>query len=83
MSELALFPEKPTAQATQIIPIIFPVSSTSIFSAAGALGKPGMVIISPQWTTTKPAPELSEALVSVKFQPLGLPVFFESSDSEA
>ena len=36
--------------------MIFPFSSTSIFSAAGTLGRPGMVMMLPQMTTTKPAP---------------------------
>ena len=37
-------------------PVITPVSSTSILSAAGFFGSPGMVIIAPVSTTTKPAP---------------------------
>ena len=34
-----------------------PFSSTSIFSAAGIFGRPGMVMMSPVLATTKPAPE--------------------------
>ena len=41
---------------TQNSPIISPWALIPIFSAAGTFGKPGMVIISPQTATTKPAP---------------------------
>ena len=37
-------------------PVIFPSLSTSIFSAAGTLGRPGMVMIAPVRATTNPAP---------------------------
>ncbi len=37
-------------------PVITPSSSTSILSADGAFGKPGISIISPANATTKPAP---------------------------
>ena len=37
-------------------PVILPSSSTSICSAAGTLGRPGMVMMSPVRATMKPAP---------------------------
>ena len=37
-------------------PLIRPFSSTSIFSAAGTFGRPGMVMMSPVRATMKPAP---------------------------
>lgn len=36
--------------------MIVPSSARSIRVAAGRVGRPGMVIMSPQITTTKPAP---------------------------
>ena len=41
---------------TQNSPTIFPSALTSIESAAGTLGRPGMVMISPQIATTNSAP---------------------------
>ena len=38
-------------------PTVLPVSSMSTCSDAGTLGRPGISIMSPQMTTTKPAPE--------------------------
>ena len=35
---------------------MFPSSSTSIFSAAGTFGRPGIVMMSPVSATTNPAP---------------------------
>src|SRR5699024_189572 len=49
-------PEKSPIQNDQNRPEIFPVSSTSILSAAGTFGRPGIVMISPVSATTKPAP---------------------------
>src|SRR5207302_6255161 len=37
-------------------PMIFPSAPTSMLSAAGTLGRPGMVMISPQIATTNSAP---------------------------
>ena len=42
--------------AAQNRPVILPFSSTSIFSAAGTLGRPGMVRMSPVRATMNPAP---------------------------
>jgi hypothetical protein len=41
---------------TQNSPTIFPSGLTSIASAAGTLGRPGIVMISPQIATTNSAP---------------------------
>ena len=41
---------------SQNSPLIRPSSSTSIFSAAGTFGKPGIVMMSPVRATRKPAP---------------------------
>ncbi len=59
-----------------------PFSSTSIFSAAGTLGNPGMVMMSPVCTTTKPAPALTRTLDTVTVNPSGRPSFPGSSDRE-
>lgn len=46
---------------------MLPKSSTSMFSAAGILGSPGMVLIEPDRATTKPAPadSLTEVIGNV------------------
>ena len=56
------------------------VIGTVIFSAAGTFGSPGIVIISPVSTTTKPAPadSLTERTVTVK--PSGAPTLVISSE---
>ena len=61
---------------------MFPSSSTSMFSAAGTLGSPGIVIISPVKATIKPAPAetFSERTVTLKFS--GAPNFDISSEKE-
>ena len=43
-------------------------------SAAGTLGRPGMVMMSPVSTTTKPAPALNRTFFTVTRKPLGQPV---------
>ena len=64
------------------IPMIVPESSTSIAAARVIFGSPGMSIMLPAITTTKPAPAESEALVTFRVQPVGTPRHLESSDSE-
>ena len=54
-----------------------PFSSTSIFSAEGTLGRPGMVMISPVRATMKPAPAETFRLRTVTSKPLGAPSGFE------
>src|SRR4030042_1464825 len=63
-------------------PTISPSSVTSTFSADGTVGSPGMVMISPQYTTTNPAPALRETSVTISVKPRGLPSASSSSDSE-
>ena len=63
-------------------PVIFPESSTSIFSAAGILGRPGMVIMSPVRTTTKPAPAETLTFLTVTSKPSGAPSLVGSSEKE-
>jgi len=46
----------PWSSAFQNRPSICPASLRKIFSEDGALGRPGMVMTSPQMMTTKPAP---------------------------
>mgnify|MGYP003303388829 CR=1 FL=1 len=57
-------------------PEILPSSSTSIFSAAGALGRPGMVMMSPVRATIKPAPAETFRLRTVTVKPSGAPRSF-------
>ena len=59
-----------------------PFSSTSIFSAAGTLGSPGIVIISPVRATRKPAPAHTFRLRTVTSNPLGAPIRAGSSEKE-
>ena len=54
-------------------PVILPLLSTSIFSAAGTLGRPGMVMMSPVRTTRKPAPAETFTLRTVMVKPSGAP----------
>ena len=63
-------------------PVMTPFSSTSIFSAAGTLGRPGMVMMSPVRATMKPAPALTFRFrtVTVKFS--GAPSSAGSSDRD-
>ena len=56
-------------------PVIFPVSSTSILSAAGTFGSPGMVMISPVRATMKPAPAEILRLRTVTSKSVGAPSF--------
>ena len=49
-------PAHRAAAVPQNSPVMFPSSSTSIFSAAGTLGSPGIVMMSPVSATTNPAP---------------------------
>ena len=56
-----------------------PFSSTSIFSAAGTRGRPGMVMISPVSATTKPAPAETFAYLMVTVKSSGAPSFVGSS----
>ena len=62
-------------QPDQNRPVITPFSSTSIFSAAGTLGRPGMVMMSPVCTTMKPAPAEIFTLVTLMVKPSGRPSF--------
>ena len=50
-----------------------PFSSTSIFSAAGTLGRPGMVMMSPVRATMKPAPADTFRLRTLMVKPRGAP----------
>lgn len=61
------------AKGYQDTPITCPVGSTSMRLAAGSAGKPGMVIISPHSTRTKPAPAASCTSETGRVNPLGAP----------
>ena len=63
-------------------PVIFPSLSTSIFSAAGTLGRPGMVMMSPVRATMNPAPALTFRFRTVTVKPSGAPSRVGSSDRE-
>ena len=58
------------------------MSSTSISSAAGFLGNPGMVIISPVKTMIYPAPEANLTPLSGTPKFVGLPLRLGSVDKE-
>ena len=59
-----------------------PFSSTSMFSAAGTLGRPGMVMMSPVSTTTKPAPAETFTFCTLMRKPVGAPSLPASSERE-
>ena len=59
-----------------------PVSSTSIRSAAGDFGSPGMVMMSPVSATMKPAPAETLSFRTVRVKPSGAPSFAGSSENE-
>ena len=63
-------------------PVILPFSSTSMLSAAGTFGRPGMVMISPVSATTKPAPADTFTLRTVTVKPSGRPSLDASSERE-
>ena len=52
---------------------MFPSSSTSIFSAAGTLGSPGIVMMSPVSATTNPAPADTRSARTVISKSVGAP----------
>ena len=59
-----------------------PRSSTSMRSAAGTLGRPGMVMMSPVRATMKPAPAEILRLRTVTVKPVGAPSLVGSSVKE-
>ena len=59
-----------------------PSSVTSIFTAAGTFGRPGIVMMSPASATTKPAPALTFAARIVRVKSSGAPSFFGSSEKD-
>ena len=63
-------------------PTTLPSASTSIVSAPGVLGSPGIVRMSPAYATTKPAPAASLASRTLTVKPRGRPSFRGSSESE-
>src|SRR2546423_3772974 len=60
--------------SVQNSPTIRPSAPTSIESAAGTLGSPGMVMISPQIATTNSAPAESRTSRTVTMWPSGAPL---------
>jgi hypothetical protein len=63
-------------------PSIWPSSLRRIVSADGTRGRPGMVMISPQITTTKPAPGRQPHLAHRHVWPVGAPRRFGSVEKE-
>ena len=59
-----------------------PSGVTSIFSAAGTLGSPGIVMMSPVSATMKPAPADTRRLRTVMRKPSGAPSLDWSSVKE-
>ena len=81
--QIALLPDKSLLyDLRQNNPVIFPFSSTSIRSAAGDLGSPGIVMISPVSATTKPAPAETFRFRTVTVNPSGAPSRAGSSEKE-
>ena len=64
-----------------INPTALPFSSTSILSAAGLFGNPGIVMIAPVKQTRKPAPIFGITSLTVIENPLGRPINLGSSVS--
>ena len=54
-------------------PTMLPSSSTSMFSAAGTFGRPGIVMMAPVLATTKPAPAETPSSRTVIRKPSGAP----------
>src|SRR5699024_9902684 len=54
-------------------PVMFPSSFTSIFRAEGSRGRPGIVMMSPAMTTTKPAPADSRTSLTSMMWSVGAP----------
>ena len=52
-------------------PVILPSASTSMLTAAGFLGRPGMVMMLPQMTTTNPAPAARRTSRTSIVKPVG------------
>src|SRR3954468_21532731 len=63
-------------------PTIAPFADTDIPSAAGTLGSPGIVMMSPALATTKPAPADPYTSLIVIRKPVGFPRRVGSSVSE-
>ena len=61
---------------------MLPSSSTSMFSAAGTRGRPGIVMMAPVFATTKPAPALTVSSRTVMRKPSGAPRTLASSVNE-
>src|SRR5690606_3738410 len=79
-------PARPRARRSgirnQLRPSISPSSFRKIFSEAGFEGRPGMVMISPQMTTTKPAPAESLTSRIGTVWPVGAPRRLGSVENE-
>src|SRR5437660_6178891 len=71
---LHLFQLNTLTRSYQNSPTIRPSAPTSIESAAGTLGSPGMVMISPQIATTNSAPAESRTSRTVTVWPSGAPL---------
>src|SRR5690349_15080486 len=55
-------------------PVMWPLASMSIFSAAGTFGRPGMSIMSPATATTNPAPAERRTSRTGNSDPWGAPM---------
>src|SRR5437764_2033272 len=61
-------------KVAQNSPTILPSALTSILSAAGTLGRPGMVMISPQTATTNSAPAANRTSRTLTTWSVGAPL---------
>src|SRR5882724_4966302 len=64
------------------MPTISPLAFTSTLAARDTLGRPGISIMFPAITTTKPAPAESDASVTLRTQPEGAPSSLGLSENE-
>src|ERR1039458_702458 len=65
-----------------VSPVARPDGSTLMRAAAGTFGRPGMVMILPQMTTTNPAPADILSSLTLMRNPLGRPRRSGSSDRD-
>jgi hypothetical protein len=63
--------------------VITPLSSSSILSAAGRFGSPGMVRMSPMWAMLKPAPDAAVTFLTDALNFAGRPSLCSSSESDS
>src|ERR1035441_2808567 len=74
--------DRSSPAASYVSPVARPDGSTLMRAAAGTFGRPGMVMILPQMTTTNPAPADILSSLTLMRNPLGRPRRAGSSDKD-